>query len=313
MSGFGDAEKLRAARELAQGFSRTKGPQKKNVGGNGLGPRQDYSKPLRQNPTLSTRPVYQQQHSKPLQQSSAPIASTMYRQEHREPPWQSSTSFGSSVPPPSLRNYSSGSSFSTGTARKSVIGSSGLDFIKASGTTPRNVEKPQANQAPIANEADKAIQQTETVNNDAETSDYLPPTSPQEAENAPMGNILDAFLSIVAKKPTIGQEIDTLASILPKAMDLNAAAPAASDDTLANGCSNSHAKAYVADDVPQTSGVETNQSRELDCLHSDKLSAVVATAVVSISGNARGQITATNGVAKVSVTKTKGLSASAWA
>ncbi|KAL7948268.1 hypothetical protein V8C42DRAFT_246279 [Trichoderma barbatum] len=206
MSGYGDPEKLRAARELAQGFSKTKDPKrKKNVGGGGgLGPRKEHWEP-----------------HQPAQQ-------TRYGQI-AAPSWQSPAVPVSSVPPPSQRNYSSISSFSTGRVGKStVIGRSGLDFINASRTKSQDAEKPQASPVSIARQAVNTLQQANSNSNGVSTDAHLPYTSPQAPESAPCGNILDAFLSIVAKKPSIGQEIDTLTEILPKAMDLNAPGTVAS-------------------------------------------------------------------------------------
>lgn len=166
--------------------------------------------------------------------------------------------------------------------------------------------------ASIASEAVKDIQPAESIDNGTEIDNHLSSNSQQESENVPRGNILDAFLSIVAKKPTIGQEIDTLASILPKAMDLNAPTPAASDATLAKDHPHSNITAHDTDNVFQRSSVRANQNQALDHSHSDTPSPV-ATAIVSGNCKAQGQTTGTNGVSKASVTKTKGLSASAWA
>lgn len=111
MSGFGDDEKLRAARELAQSFSKSKPAKKKNVGGGGYGPRPVIYVPQRhqQVPLIRQPPV-----TKPAIQN---------------------------IPPPSKRNYSATTSFSTGRAGKSVIGTSGLDFLKASGAKARGKHK----------------------------------------------------------------------------------------------------------------------------------------------------------------------------
>lgn len=44
----------------------------------------------------------------------------------------------------------------------------------------------------------------------------------QPSGNGQYGNILDTFYSILAKRPSLGQEIENITEILPKAMDLNA-------------------------------------------------------------------------------------------
>lgn len=134
--------------------------------------------------------------------------------------------------------------------------------------------------------------------------------SPQASGNAPFGNILDAFLSIVAKKPSLGQEIDTLTEILPKALDLNATESTPSGALPSKG----HAVGDIPvndNNVPKGS-VGANQDRASAHSPSNKVSPV-ATAVVSNNGKAQGQIVSTNGVSKVSVTVTKGLAASSWA
>lgn len=114
MSGFGDDEKLRAARELAQSFSKSKPPKKKNVGGGNFSPR-----PV----------IYVPQHHQPMPKLRQPPVT--------KPAFQNVSPSVSSIPPPSMRNYSATTSFSTGRAGKSVIGTSGLDFLKASGDKAR--------------------------------------------------------------------------------------------------------------------------------------------------------------------------------
>ncbi|KAL6813600.1 hypothetical protein V8C40DRAFT_117745 [Trichoderma camerunense] len=297
MSGFGDDEKLRAARELAQSFSKSKPAKKKNVGGGNYGPR-----PV----------IYVPQHHQP-----APLI-------RHHPVARPATQ---NIPPPSKRNYSATTTFSTGRAGKSVIGTSGLDFLKASGAKARDTAQPQPSTVSIASEVTSTIKQTEETNttkqtekistikqtekikitkqpeisNDTSTNAHLPTIPPQAPGTAPFGNILDAFLSIVAKKPSLDQEIDTLTKILPKTLDLNATAPAASDAPPAND-----------DNVPQGSNVGASQNRVSDHSPSNKVSPV-ATAVVSNNGKAQGQTVRTNRVSKVSVTVTKGLATSSWA
>lgn len=131
MSGFGDPDKLRAARELAQSLSGTKDPRKKKktVGGSNLGPRQEYRE---YQPRL---PAQQSGHATPSRQ--APTYSNNSVPPPSQRSYASSSSLPSAVPLPSQRSYSSSSSFSTGRTSKSVIGSSGLDFLKASGAKPR--------------------------------------------------------------------------------------------------------------------------------------------------------------------------------
>ncbi|KAK4063980.1 uncharacterized protein Triagg1_9308 [Trichoderma aggressivum f. europaeum] len=294
MSGFGDDEKLRAARELAQSFSRSKPPKKKNVGGSSFGPRQV---------------IYVPQHHQPMPKIRQPPVT--------KPILQNAPPSISSVPPPSMRNYSATASFSTGRAGKSVIGTSGLDFLKASGDKARVAMQPQPSPVTIAVEATSAIKQTETIKQTEKTSNATltiapPPTlHPQAPESAPIGNILDAFLSIVAKKPSLGQEIDTLASIFPKAMDLNATEPAASGAPPTNGHPVGDTSAKD-NNVSQGPSVAANQDRLSAHSPSNKASHV-ATAVVSSNGKAKGQAISANGVSKASVTVTKGLAASSWA
>ncbi|KAL7784281.1 hypothetical protein V8C43DRAFT_293116 [Trichoderma afarasin] len=325
MSGFGDDEKLRAARELAQSFSKSKPAKKKNVSGGTYG--------------YGSRPViYVPQHHQP-----APLI--------RQPPVtrpaiQNLPPSNSSIPPPSQRNYSATTTFSTGRVGKSVIGTSGLDFLKASGAKARDNVQPQPRSVSIASEVTSTIEQTEKISttkqsekistikhtekistieqtekintikqteisNGTSTSAHLPTIPPQAPESAPFGNILDAFLSIVAKKPSLDQEIDTLTKILPKTLDLNATAPAASDAPPAKGHSIGDTAAKD-NNVPQGSSVGASQNRVSDHSPSNKVSPV-ATAVVANNGKAQGQTVRTNGVSKVSVTVTKGLATSSWA
>ncbi|KAL6815744.1 hypothetical protein GGI42DRAFT_312227 [Trichoderma sp. SZMC 28013] len=288
MSGFGDDEKLRAARELAQSFSKSKPPKKKNVGGGNFSPR-----PV----------IYVPQHHQPMPKLRQPPVT--------KPAFQNVSPSVSSIPPPSMRNYSATTSFSTGRAGKSVIGTSGLDFLKASGDKARVATQPQPSPVSIAVEATTTIKQTEKISNGTSTTVHPPTIPPQAPESAPIGNILDAFLSIVAKKPSLGQEIDTLASIFPKAMDLNATGPATSGDLPTNGHSVGDTSAKD-NNVSQGPSTGANQDRVSAPSPPNKASPV-ATAVVSSNGKAKGQTIRTNGVSKVSVTATKGLSASSWA
>ncbi|KAK4068928.1 hypothetical protein Trihar35433_5507 [Trichoderma harzianum] len=308
MSGFGDDEKLRAARELAQSFSKSKPAKKKNVGGGSYGPR-----PV----------IYVPQHHQP-----PPL---IRHHPVTRPAIQN-------VPPPSQRNYSATTTFSTGRAGKSVIGTSGLDFLKASGEKARDATQPQSSPVSIAGEATSTIkqmekittinltekistikqtekintiQQTEKISNGTSTNAHLPTIPPQASGNAPFGNILDAFLSIVAKKPSLGQEIDTLTEILPKALDLNAteSTPSAAPTTKGHPAGDT---AVNDNNVPQGSSAGATQNRVTDHSLSGKVSPV-ATTVVSNNGKVQGQTVSTNGVSKVSVTVTKGLAASSWA
>lgn len=155
------------------------------------------------------------------------------------------------------------------------------------------------------------IQQTEKISNGTSTNAHLPTIPPQASGNAPFGNILDAFLSIVAKKPSLGQEIDTLTKILPKALDLNATESKPSGGLPANGHSIGDTAAKD-NNVPQGSSAGASQARVSGHLLPNKVSPV-ATAVVPSNDKAKGQTVSTNGVSKVSVTVTKGLAASSWA
>ncbi|KKP04543.1 hypothetical protein THAR02_03369 [Trichoderma harzianum] len=319
MSGFGDDEKLRAARELAQSFSKSKPAKKKNVSGGSYG--------------YGSRPVIHV----PQYHQPAPLI--------RQPPVTRPAI--QNIPPPSQRNYSATASFSTGRAGKSVIGTSGLDFLKASGAKARDTAQPQPSTVSIASEVTSTIKQigkistikqtenisttkqteeistikqiekmttinqTENINNGTSTNARLPTIPPQASENAPFGNILDAFLSIVAKKPSLGQEIDTLTQILPKALDLNATESTPSAAPPTNGHSVGDTAAND-NHVLQGSSVGASQNRTSDHSLPNKISPV-ATAVAPTSGKAKGQTVGTNGVSKVSVTVTKGLSASSWA
>ncbi|KAF3058773.1 hypothetical protein CFAM422_011897 [Trichoderma lentiforme] len=306
MSGFGDDEKLRAARELAQSFSKSKPAKKKNVGGGSYGPRPVIYVPQHHQPTPLIRhhPV-----TRPAIQNIPPL--------------------NSSIPPPSQRNYSATTIFSTGRAGKSVIGTSGLDFLKASGakarvsiaseatSTIKQTEKistvQQAEKISTINQTEKinTTKQTEKISDGTSTNAHLPTIPPQAPESAPFGNILDAFLSIVAKKPSLGQEIDTLTKILPKALDLNAteSTPSSAPPTKGHSVGDTAAN---NNNVPQGSNAGASQKRVTEHSLSNKASPV-ATAVVSSNGIAQGQAVSTNGVSKVSVTVTKGLSASSWA
>ncbi|KAL7909995.1 hypothetical protein GGI35DRAFT_478875 [Trichoderma velutinum] len=288
MSGFGDDEKLRAARELAQSFSKSKPPKKKNVSSSSHGARQVLCVPQQHQPTPKIR--------------YPPVT---------KPAIQSPTPSNSSVPLPSKRSYSSTSSFSTGRVGKSVIGTSGLDFLKASGAKAKYAPHTQPSPVSIAGEATSTIKQTEKSSNGTSTNAPLPTIPAQAPGSAPLGNILDAFLSILAKKPSLGQEIDTLASILPKAMDLNATGSAASGAPPTKGHSVSDTAANE-NNASQGARIGTNQNRVSDHSLSEKVSPV-ATTVVSSNGKVQGQAISTNGVSKVSVTETKGLSASSWA
>lgn len=123
MSGFQDPEKLAAARELAQSFSKIKDPKKKSGGGGGGG-------------GGGHQPRYEQWEPYPPQHHGhhAQFAPQQY--------WQDAGPPISSVPPPSQRMYASTTSFSTGrTGKVSVIGNAGLDFIKEAGIRPQGTYK----------------------------------------------------------------------------------------------------------------------------------------------------------------------------
>ncbi|RFU76360.1 hypothetical protein TARUN_5886 [Trichoderma arundinaceum] len=206
MTGYGDPEKMRAAIELAQSFGKTKAPrEKKRVGGGSLGPKQEHWEP------------YQMGQQSRYGQVSAP-------------PRQTFSSFGSYIPPPSQRNYGPSVNFSTGRARRPpVIGKLGLDFLNAPRSTVESSasEKAQMDQESATTLVQKSEIRKENGSNSETTMPGPISTLPRSSGNGQCENILDAFYSILAKKPSLGQEIETLTEILPKAMDLNATGKAA--------------------------------------------------------------------------------------
>ncbi|KAL7788279.1 hypothetical protein V8C37DRAFT_411699 [Trichoderma ceciliae] len=217
MSGYNDPEKLRAAIELAQSFGKTKVPQQKKVGSLGLGKRQEHWEPY---------------HAGQQSRSSQVIA----------PSLQTLNYSGSLAPPPSMRNYGSSVTFSTGRAgRYPVIGSLGVDFIRrpSSAVESPEHEQTQTSQAPTTDQTDKIDLQNGNGSNGGTTKPDPIYTPTRSSGNEQYGNILDAFYSILAKKPSIGQEIETLAKMLPKAMDLNAPGNAAPDVSLIKETANS--------------------------------------------------------------------------
>ncbi|PTB67811.1 hypothetical protein BBK36DRAFT_1167115 [Trichoderma citrinoviride] len=306
MSGFQDPAKLAAARELAQSFSKMKDPKKKK-GGSGGGGQQHQQKQWEAYP-----PQHHGHHAQFVPQQS----------------WQSAGPPISSVPPPSQRMYATTTSFSTGRATKtSVIGNAGLDFIKQAGTRPQTAGQVQPNQVPMTSQTLYTGFPSEISSNGA--VDYTQFTSGFSQPAAP-GNILETFFAIAAKKPTLGQEIETLTEILPKAMDLNAKGATATNaqadqhGSYANGSQeqngkskplghrmsrgNSDAKINNGHTSSRTTDKEVTQTRGS---HSRKLSPVAAI-FVPANNSASQQCTGVESRSSAAQ-QTKGLSASMWA
>jgi hypothetical protein len=113
MSGYNDPEMLKAAIELAQSFSRTKGGGKHNTGGGGMGGRKEHFEPHQ--PRQQSR---YGQVAAPPRQTFTPSA----------PPLRPL------APPPSRRNYGGSGDFATRRAAcRPVIGNLGRDFLISSG------------------------------------------------------------------------------------------------------------------------------------------------------------------------------------
>lgn len=116
--GYNDPEMMRAAIELAQGFSKSKGiGQNKaggsGLGGSGLGGRKEHFEPHR--PRQQSR--YGQVAAPPRQTftPSVPLSRSL-------------------APPPSRRNYDASGDFATRrAASRPVIGNLGKDFLISSG------------------------------------------------------------------------------------------------------------------------------------------------------------------------------------
>ncbi|KAL6901768.1 hypothetical protein GGI43DRAFT_383364 [Trichoderma evansii] len=202
--GYNDPEMLRAAIELAQSFSKAKGNGKKKPGGDGFGGRKEHFEPHR--PRQQSR--YSQVVAPPRQTfvpsvpSSRPLA-----------------------PPPSRRNYGASGDFATRRAAcRPVIGNMGKDFITSSGSKaePPKDENATGKPVPIAGQESQKGPAADKNSNGEATKPEPFSTPPRSSGNGQSGNILDAFYAILDKKPSIGQEIDILANMLSKVMDLNA-------------------------------------------------------------------------------------------
>ncbi|KAL6860932.1 hypothetical protein J3F83DRAFT_748026 [Trichoderma novae-zelandiae] len=306
MSGYQDPAKLAAARELAQGFSKMKDPKKKKAGGGGGG-------------GSGQQPRHEQWEPYPPQHHGH------YAQFVPQQHWQNAGPPISSVPPPSQRMYASTSSFSTGRAgTTSVIGNAGLDFIQQAGMRPQGQTQPS--QVPMTSQMLYAGFQPDMSSNGV--ADYTHYTSAfhQPPEGAAPGNILETFLAIAAKKPTLGQEIETLTEILPKAMDLNAPATAAANAQAAKYSSYAHGsqeqngsvevrghrdgKTNDANNSSRTNDKAATQTRGS---HSRKLSPVAAVFVPANNGGLQQSAGVNEGSHIAAAQQTKGLSASMWA
>ncbi|KAM0264098.1 hypothetical protein ACHAQJ_000843 [Trichoderma viride] len=337
MSGYMDPEMMRAAKELAQSFQRSKEVPKKKVGGGGPAPRQEHWEPFQAG-----------QQSRYGQVTA--------------PPRQFLPSSGSLAPPPSRRSYATSVNFSTGrTGRPSVIGSLGLDFIRPPSSKVDSPDNEKIKTSPV--HVTKQESQVDPRMENGSNGGMVKPnriskpdpisTPPRSSGNGQAGNILDAFYSILAKKPTIGQEIETLANILPKAMDLNAPGTATLDtprvkensnsnkgqctcqrlneegkhektcprymaqekstEKVDQVCSNGEAKASDVNNGSTTPVVERKPNRGLGHSHSRKLSPDAPVFVPQLN-EAREQTASANGEHRASNKKpTKGLEASMWA
>lgn len=113
MSGYNDPEMLKAAIELAQSFSKSKGGGKNRVGGGGLGGKKEPFEP------------YQPRQQSRYGQVAAPPRQTFT---------PSVTPLRPLAPPPSRRNYGASGDFATRRAAcRPVIGNLGRDFLVSSG------------------------------------------------------------------------------------------------------------------------------------------------------------------------------------
>lgn len=240
--GYNDPEMLRAAIELAQSFSKSKGNGKKNAGGDRLGGRKEHYEP----------PPPRQQSSRQQSRYSQVAAPPRQTLTPSMPPSRPL------APPPSRRNYDASGDFATRrAASRPVIGNLGKDFI----TTSALKAEPPSKWTPLRSyrmsynifrrgNSDFNLEDEKATGTSTSTtgqgSQKGPPadknngcggaakpepfsTPPRSSGNGQSGNILDAFYAILEKKPSIGQEIDTLANMLSKVMDLNATEPPALD------------------------------------------------------------------------------------
>ncbi|PNP38016.1 hypothetical protein TGAMA5MH_10115 [Trichoderma gamsii] len=200
MSGYNDPEMLKAAIELAQSFSRTKGGGKNRVGGGGMGSRKENFEP-----------------HQPRQQSR-------YGQVAAPPPQTftpSAPPLRPLAPPPSRRNYGGSGDFATRRAAcRPVIGNLGRDFLTSSGVKaelePPKDKKATGNPVPVSGQESQKGPLADKKSNGGTTKPEPLSTPPRSSGNGQLENILDAFYAILDKKPSIGQEIDTLAEALSK-------------------------------------------------------------------------------------------------
>ncbi|KAM0473453.1 hypothetical protein ACHAPX_008200 [Trichoderma viride] len=200
MSGYNDPEMLKAAIELAQSFSRTKGGGKHNTGGGGMGGRKEHFEPHQ--PRQQSR---YGQVAAPPRQTFTPSA----------PPLRPL------APPPSRRNYGSSGDFATRRAAcRPVIGNLGRDFLISSGVEaepePPKDQKVTGKPVPVSGQESQKGSLADKNSNGGATKPEPLSTPPRSSGNGQLENILDAFYAILDKKPSIGQEIDTLAEALSK-------------------------------------------------------------------------------------------------
>lgn len=225
--GYNDPEMMRAAIELAQSFSRSKGNGKKKPGGDSLGGRKEHYEP------------HQPRQQSRYGQVAAPPRQTF-------PP--SVPSSRPSAPPPSRRTYGVSGDFATRRgASRPVIGNLGKDFLtsgskaeppsKLAALASRRrlfnmckqvkadftleVEKASTISVPFAGQESQKGPPADKDSIEGTTKPEPFSTPPRSSGNSQSGNILDAFYAILDNKPSIGQEIDALANMLSKAMDLN--------------------------------------------------------------------------------------------
>ncbi|KAL7918019.1 hypothetical protein ACQKWADRAFT_331187 [Trichoderma austrokoningii] len=213
--GYNDPEMLKAAIELAQSFSKSKGDGKGRAGGGGYGG--DGYGGRKEN----FQPQPQRQQGRYSQVAAAPRQAWV-------PPVPVSRSL---APPPSRRNYNDSGDFATRrAANRSVIGNLGRDFLVSSGVKPEppKDEKAAGNIVPVAGQVS---QQGSLADKNSNGGTAQPPGS---SGNSQEPNILDAFYAILDNKPSIGQEIDTLTNMLSKA-DINDPGTPTLDTPLVKG------------------------------------------------------------------------------
>ncbi|UKZ95193.1 uncharacterized protein TrAFT101_010044 [Trichoderma asperellum] len=201
--GYNDPEMMKAAIELAQSFSRSKGNGKKKSGGGSLGGGKEHYEPHQ--PRQQSR--YSQVAAPPRQTFSPSVPSSRL-----------------SAPPPSRRTYGASGDFATRrAASRPVIGNLGKDFLTSgSKAEPPKGEKASTISAPVPGQESQKGLPADKDSIEGTTKPEPFSTPPRSSGNSQSGNILDAFYAILDDKPSIGQEIDTLANMLSKAMDLNA-------------------------------------------------------------------------------------------